>query len=156
MSFRKLTVKSLSTFFGIGYLPFIPGTFGSIAGLLLFCLVRENPAGFTVVFFSLFIAGFLVCAEAEKVFQRKDAKYIVIDEVAGMFISLAFLPSYEIKIIVCAFFIFRLLDTFKPYPAGCFEKLEGSLGVMGDDIVAGLYTNLVLQVFFRLAAFKAS
>lgn len=62
-----------------------------------------------------------------------------------MLLSLLFLP-YDIKLVVVAFVIFRILDTLKPYPVGKLERLKGSLGIMSDDIVAGLYTNIMLQV----------
>jgi phosphatidylglycerophosphatase A len=65
-----------------------------------------------------------------------------------------FLPA-DFKIVVLAFLIFRILDTFKPYPAGRLQNLHGSAGVMVDDLIAGIYTNIVLQVILKLVSFKA-
>ncbi|MCM8789576.1 MAG: phosphatidylglycerophosphatase A, partial [Candidatus Omnitrophica bacterium] len=88
-------------------------------------------------------------------FEKKDAKNIVIDETSGMMLSLLFLP-YQSKILILGFFIFRLLDTLKPYPAGRIQNIKGSIGVMGDDIVAAVYTNIILQAVTRLVSFIAS
>ena len=152
---RQEIIKLISTFFYVGYLPLIPGTFGSIAGLFLFFLIKNSI--FNLIFFTslLIILGFAATGEAENIFKKKDASYIVIDEVNGMLLSLLFLP-YDIKAVIIAFFIFRILDTLKPFPADRFQNLRGSLGIMGDDVVAGIYTNIILQVALRLASFKAS
>jgi len=155
MDIRKFTFKTLSTFFYIGYLPFIPGTFASIVGVFLFYLIKDNSAMHILFTLTLIILGFLVAGKAEEIFQRKDARCIVIDEVAGMLLSLIFIP-YDIKLVIIAFIIFRILDALKPYPAGTLQNLKGSLGIMSDDIIAGLYTNIILQVVLRLASFRAS
>lgn len=148
----KFIVKTISTFFYIGYLPLIPGTFGSMAGLLIFFLVKGNLFIYTCAFIAL---GFLTSGRAEEAFGYKDASCIVIDEVAGMLLSLLFLP-YNLKTIIIAFCLFRILDSIKPYPANKLQSLKGSLGIMSDDIVAGLYTNIILQVVLRLVSFRAS
>lgn len=91
--------------------------------------------------------------KAERIFSKKDAKYIVIDEISGMLLSLIFIPYYNIKIVLVGFVLFRSLDALKPYPASRIQGLYGSLGVMGDDIIAGLYTNIILQILFKLRFF---
>lgn len=151
---QKIAVKVLATFLYVGYLPFIPGTFGSIAGVLLFYFLK-GKVFISIFTLSLTILGFLVAGKAEKIFNKKDARCIVIDEVCGMLLSLIFLP-YDIKLVIIAFFVFRILDALKPYPAGVFHNLRGSLGIMSDDIVAGLYTNLILQAVLRLPSFRIS
>jgi len=155
MKIGNLAVKITSTFFYIGYLPFIPGTFGSLAGLALYYFVKDSMFAYVLLVLILAILGFLSAGRAEKVFQMRDPKYVVIDEVVGMLLSLMFLP-YDIKLVVSGFFLFRLLDTLKPFPIGRLERLDGSKGIMGDDIMAGLYANIVLQVVFRLTSFTAS
>jgi len=152
---RKVIIKVTSTFFYVGYLPLIPGTFGSLAGILLFYLVRADAVIFVLSTCVLIILGFLVSGQAERNENKKDASCIVIDEVSGMLLSLIFIP-YDARLVVLAFLIFRILDTLKPYPAGILQRLKGSAGIMSDDIVAGLYTNIVLQVIARLASFIAS
>ena len=155
MNIRKTIVKILSTFFYIGYLPLIPGTFGSLAGLFLFWLTKNEVILYSGLTLILIIFGFLVTGEAEEIFHKKDAKFIVIDEVSGMLVALLFLP-YNLKTVIIGFFLFRLLDTLKPFPANKLEQLKGSLGVMADDIIAGLYTNIILQIVFRVTSFKTS
>lgn len=155
MRFLNLTIKTLSTFFYTGYLPFMPGTFASIVAVLLVCLVRNNNFMHLVLTLVFLTLGFLISGRAESLFKKKDASFIVIDEVAGVFLSFIFIP-YDIRLIVIGFFLFRILDALKPYPAGSIQELRGSLGIMGDDIVAGLYTNIILQVVLRLASFNIS
>ena len=155
MKIRQEIIKLISTFFYTGYLPLIPGTFGSMAGLLVFYLIKDNTSVFALVTFVILILGFAVTSEAENIFRRKDASCIVIDEVSGMLLSLLFLP-YSARVVVIAFFLFRILDTLKPYPAGRLQNLKGSLGIMSDDIVAALYTNIILQLALRFISVKAS
>lgn len=148
-------VKILSTFFYVGYLPFIPGTFGSLAGICLFFPVKGNtPAHIFLTAISLFL-GFLTAGQAERIFRKKDAKFIVIDEVSGMLLSLLFIP-YDIRLLFFAFFLFRILDWLKPYPARRLQGFTGSIGIMSDDIVAGIYTNLILGVVLRCVSFRIS
>jgi phosphatidylglycerophosphatase A len=155
MEIRKTVVKSLSTFFYVGFLPFMPGTFGSLSAILIYYFIKDNYFIYIASTIGLIALGFLVTSEAEKIFNRKDSSYIVIDEVSGMLLSLIFIP-YDVKLVIVAFIIFRILDTLKPYPCGSFQELKGSVGVMGDDIIAALYTNIVLQIVLRLASFKIS
>ncbi|OGX41245.1 MAG: hypothetical protein A2984_02490 [Omnitrophica WOR_2 bacterium RIFCSPLOWO2_01_FULL_41_12] len=146
-------IKILSTFFYIGYLPLIPGTFASITGVFLFYFLKDNLLIYIFSILFLLLIGILVGERAEEVFQRKDCPFIVIDEVLGMLLSLIFIP-YDIKLVIIAFVIFRILDTLKPYPASMLQNLKGGIGIMGDDIVAGLYTNIILQLALRLAVFS--
>lgn len=155
INMRNFIVKVLSTFFYIGYLPFMPGTYGSMAGLFLFFLIKDNILLHILFVLLSMLLGFLVSGRAEKIFNQKDAKCIVIDEVSGMLLTLLFIP-YELKLVIIAFVLFRILDGLKPYPADKLQNLRGSMGVMSDDIIAGLYANIVLQVVLRLASFKAS
>ncbi|MFA5287062.1 MAG: phosphatidylglycerophosphatase A [Candidatus Omnitrophota bacterium] len=151
----KFSVKLLSTFFYIGYLPLIPGTFGSLAGVVLFFLVKITALNYTLFTLAIIVLGFLVCGQAEKAAQKKDPSCVVIDEVSGMLLSFLFIP-YDIKLVIIAFILFRILDMLKPYPAGRLERLKGSVGIMSDDLIAGLYTNLILQVVIRVTSFKVS
>lgn len=144
-------IKLITSFFYLGHSPFMPGTIGSVGGLIVYFLVRNNEIlyGFCMIF--LFMLGVLFAGEAERVYNRKDAQMIVIDEATGMLLSLFFVP-FSIFSVVLGFFLFRIFDILKPYPAKRTEKLAGSMGVMFDDIIAGLYTNLILQIIFRLIA----
>ena len=139
-----------STVFFIGYLPLIPGTFGSIAGVGLFYLLKTvNPVTYFLFILGIIILGLATSGQTEKILNKKDPGCIVIDEVAGMLIALSFIP-YDFKIIFLAFLIFRILDTLKPFPAGRLQYLHGSVGVLADDIIAGIYTNIVLLLILKL------
>ncbi|MFH0827732.1 MAG: phosphatidylglycerophosphatase A [Candidatus Omnitrophota bacterium] len=141
--------KLIATFLGVGYLPFFPGTFGSAAALILFLIVKP---GFIAqcVFLAVFtVLGFSFSGKAEKLFNSKDPKYIVIDEVAGMFLTLLFVP-WDFNLLLIGFLLFRVLDTAKPFPAGRLQNLPGSAGIMLDDISAGIYANLILQFLSRV------
>ena len=151
----KAFVRIISTFFYVGYLPLIPGTFGSFAGLILFYFIQDNPVHLVLGFIIVTVTGFFICGPAENLMQKKDPPCIVIDEVSGMLLSLLFIP-YDLKLMILGFFIFRLLDTLKPFPVSRLERLRGGLGIMSDDLMAGLYTNIILQVAVRLTSFKVS
>ena len=141
--------RTISTFFYIGYLPFIPGTFGSLAGIILFYLVKNSKPQYFVLTLAVTVLGFIAATKAEESFKRKDPGCIVIDEVSGMLISFIFLP-YDLRLVIAGFFLFRLLDTLKPYPAGSLQRMRGAMGIMIDDIIAGIYTNLILQIVSRI------
>jgi phosphatidylglycerophosphatase A len=135
---------------GAGYLPGVPGTWGSLVGLLLFWPLRHLTSWpllatvAAVAFLSCWIAGL-----AEGLIGSKDPQVVVIDEIAGMFVSLTLLP-FSWKIAAAGFFLFRLFDVWKPFPARLFqEKLPGGWGIVGDDLMAGVYANLVLRVLIR-------
>jgi phosphatidylglycerophosphatase A len=143
-------VKAISTVFFIGYLPLIPGTFGSIAGVGLFCLLKSTAwVTYFLFILGIILLGLITSGRTEKLLNKKDPGCIVIDEVVGMLIALSFIPD-DFRIIFLAFLIFRILDTLKPFPAGRLQHLRGSVGVLADDIIAGIYTNIVLLLILRL------
>ena len=144
-------IKFITSFFYLGHSPFMPGTMGSLGGLFIYFLVRNNEIlyGFTILF--LFLLGVLFSGEAERIYKRKDAQMIVIDEACGMLLALFFVP-FSMFSVILGFFLFRIFDILKPQPAKRLEKLAGSLGIMFDDIVAAIYTNVILQIIFRIVA----
>ena len=148
-------VKFISTFGFVGYLPVAPGTYASIAGLLIYLFIKDNPVVSSSILLLVIVTGFLITTRAEKVFNKKDASCIVIDEVAGMLVSLMFLPS-DPRVFMLAFLVFRLLDILKPYPADRLQYVKGSAGIMSDDLVVGLYTNALIQIGLRLATLRTS
>lgn len=146
-------IKPAITFFYTGYFPVAPGTFGSLAGLGLYFLVKNNPQLYFLAFALVTAAGILLSGEGERIFGRKDPNCVVIDEVSGMLLSFAFLP-YDVRIVVAGFILFRAFDALKPFPADRLQSLKGSAGIMSDDIMAALYTNFLLQVVVRLNVLK--
>jgi len=147
--------KIISTVFYTGYFPLIPGTFASFLAVCIVYLIGANNGLLILLVVLSFVAGFLTSGRAERLFGRKDARPIVIDEFCGVFISFLFLP-YDLRLIIVGFLTFRILDALKPYPAGSFERKPGSIGIMSDDIIAGIYTNIVLQFVFRFASLSIS
>jgi len=145
--FSTFFLKLISSFFFIGYLP-VPGTFGSLAGLGIYLWLKASPVPVLAACGACLAVGWLVCGPAERAFGTKDPGHIVIDEVAGILLALVFVP-FDFKLILIGFFFFRLLDTLKPYPAGRIQDLHGASGIMLDDVVAAIYTNLVLQIIAR-------
>ncbi len=142
-------VKPVITFFYAGYCPVAPGTAGSLAGLGLYYLVKGSPQLYLLAFALVTAAGILLSGEGERIFGRKDPNCVVIDEVSGMLLSLALLP-YDVRIVVAGFILFRVFDALKPFPADKLQFLKGSAGIMSDDIMAALYTNVLLQIVVRL------
>jgi phosphatidylglycerophosphatase A len=130
----------------IGFIPIAPGTFGSALGLLVFLLVRQvaSPAGELAVIVVLFAVGVWSGTIAEHRLKGTDPAPVVLDEVVGMLITLALLPVTAAGAIM-GFFVFRLFDVIKPWPSARMERLPGGLGVMADDAMAAVYSNLVMQ-----------
>ena len=142
-------IKLITSFFYLGHSPFMPGTVGSLAGLVVYLLVKDSVLlyGFAALF--LFTLGVMFSSEAERVYRRKDARMIVIDEVCGMMLALFLVPATAASI-VTGFLLFRIFDIIKPPPARRVEKFTGAFGIMFDDIIAALYTNIILQIIFRI------
>ncbi len=130
-----------------GYFPIAPGTVGSAAGLLVYALVwwTQSPAVEIALIIGLFAAGVWAGTAAEQYFGGIDPGPVVIDEVVGMLITLAFIPVGW-SAMMMGFLLFRVFDVLKPYPAGRFEQLHGGLGVMADDAMAAVYANISLRI----------
>ena len=134
-----------------GYSPIAPGTVGSAAGLVVYLLVwwAQSPVLEAALILGLFGVGVWAGTAAERYFGGIDPGPIVIDEVVGMLITLAFIPVGW-SAALAGFVLFRIFDVIKPYPAGRFERLHGGLGVMADDAMAAVYANLSLRLVMWL------
>lgn len=144
MGRRKKIILGLASVFGLGFLPFCPGTAGSLAGVLIFWLI-SNQAVFLFIALSLTGLAFFISPAAEKALGQKDSQKIVIDELAGMMVAFIFIPRQPFFILT-GFVIFRFLDIVKVFPANRIDKKGGRFRVTGDDLVAGAYTNIALQL----------
>jgi phosphatidylglycerophosphatase A len=136
----------VATGLGLGYSPLAPGTFGAALGVALFWLARGWPlwaqaAGAVVLFF----VGVAASNRLATLLGKKDPGRAVIDEVAGMWVSLLMLPLGW-RTALAAFVAFRITDTLKPWPARQMEGLRGGWGIMADDMMAGVYANLLVRV----------
>lgn len=144
--------KLLGSGFYTGYFRFASGTWGSIAALIIYLIPGfENPS-LMIFMISLFILIGVPIASKFEVLYGKDPKECTIDEVVGMWITLLFLPK-KIWWIVLAFLIWRALDIIKPFPARKLEDVKGGWGVLLDDIIAGIYSFISIQLiiyFFNM------
>ena len=136
----------------LGYVPVASGTFGSAAGLVVFYAVRstESAAVELASIIVLFAVGIWSATVTERHLGAVDPAPVVVDEVVGMLITLAFLPV-SVGGALVGFFIFRALDVLKPWPSGRFERLPSGLGVMADDGMAALYGNLAMRGLMAVA-----
>jgi len=134
----------------LGYSPLAPGTVGTLAAFAVYWWLV--PAGYWVlVVGAVAIAvGIWAGGVAEKVWQKKDPGRVCVDEFAAYFVAVAFLPKTA-AYAVAAFILSRIFDILKPFPAGRSQRLPGGWGIMADDVVAGVYANLVLQGIRALA-----
>src|SRR5512141_2257366 len=124
----------VSTVAYVGYFPIAPGTAGSAVALIVYALLvwTHSTAAYLAATLALFAVGVRAATIAERYVGGIDPGPVVIDEVVGMLITLAFVPvSWKAALI--AFVVFRVFDVIKPYPAGRLERLSGGLGVMADD-----------------------
>jgi phosphatidylglycerophosphatase A len=151
---------------GVGYSPVAPGTCGSIVGVGLYLLVRQASArvfafatargwsdeSFHTTFMLLLIAilasiGVWAASRAEKLLGRKDPGAVVVDEVVGQMIAFVFVPfNAGVWTIITGFIAFRLFDIWKPYPIRHLEALKGGLGIMADDVLAGIYAAILMSL----------
>jgi phosphatidylglycerophosphatase A len=133
-----------------GYLPKAPGTWGSLVGLLLFLLLQPlDLLPYLAVVLVLFIAGTLAAGEAEKILDNRDPGVVVIDEIVGMLITMSGVPLTPLTLFL-GFVLFRFFDIAKPFPVNFFDsRFHGGLGIMLDDVVAGLYSLVFLHILLR-------
>ena len=157
---------------GVGYFPIAPGTWGSAVGVGIYLILHwavAKPSGMTghinsqILFTALLLivalvismAGIWAATQVERLQARKDPGVVVIDEVAGQLITFLFIPVFsQWWLIVTGFFMFRLFDIWKPYPIRRLEALESGLGIMADDVLAGLYAASAVSLILLLSALR--
>jgi len=143
--------KILATFFGGGYSPIAPGTVGSIFA----CLVVYALSAFVEINFALilgmsiltFLIGKWSIDYLSNIWIHDDNK-IVVDEALGIFVSLLYVP-YSWQMLLCGLIVFRFFDIVKPLGIRRIDKMNSNYAVMFDDVLAGIYTNIILQIIFR-------
>jgi len=140
----------IATGFYSGYLPKAPGTWGSLVGLLLFFLLHTLSLEiYLAVIASIFLLGTFAAGEAEKIMDHPDPGLVVIDEIVGMLITMIAIPATPL-LMVLGFILFRIFDIWKPFPVDFFDqRFHGGLGIMLDDIMAGIYSLIILHVLIR-------
>jgi len=143
----RIVTRLITSMLGVGYFPYAPATAASALLAILVYLLGEPPVtAYLVGLPGLFLVGVYLSGMAEREWGR-DAGKIVIDEVLGFFVTIAFLSIGEnAGGLALAFFLFRFFDIIKPFPVGVSQKLPGGWGVMTDDLLAGLYANATFRL----------
>lgn len=137
--------RFFATGFFAGYSPVVPGTAGSLVGLIIYAVVRTDDAiVFAVLTLIAFIIGVFTSSKMEK-HLGDDPPVVVIDEIVGMWISLFLLPK-SLSVALSSFVLFRVYDIVKPPPARQLEHLMNGWGIMLDDVAAGIYANLTVRL----------
>ena len=141
-------IKFLATGCYLGLIPKAPGTFGTLLGIpLSYLFLSLGEYGYYIATL-LFIFLSIVIAELyDRTLKEHDHQTIVIDEVAGYLVAFIGLP-FQIFWIVLAFLLFRFFDVLKPFPINRLDRIKGGLGIVLDDLGAGLITNIILQILF--------
>ena len=142
-------IKLIATFFCIGYLPFMPGTWGSLAGVLIYFFIRNNPFIYLLVLILLLVLGFYAAGKKKTLLGKKDDKRIVIDEVCGILLLYLLIPI-EPAYLAAGFVLYRIFDILKPYPIKRAEGAGGSFGIMIDDIIAALYSFVAITLYLMM------
>jgi phosphatidylglycerophosphatase A len=139
----------IATVFGAGYSPLVPGTVGSAVTVALLWLIPFSSAGLVLFLVAVVVVGTWAAHRAERVIGGKDPGAIVIDEVAGMTLSVVAFPLTP-SVLLVGFVLFRIFDVWKPPPARESQRIRGGVGVMIDDLIAGLYALAIIAVSRRL------
>ena len=157
MKFRERALLFVATGFFIGTVPFAPGTFGSLIGLpVCFLLSRLNLLQSVIYILVFILVAIGIASAAEKILKQKDPGQIVIDEIAGLMVTFAGLP-FNLKTALAGFIIFRVFDILKPFPIRILERrVGGGTGVVLDDVLAGVYGNLILRLVIYVTGINVS
>jgi len=144
-------IMAIATGLYSGYLPKAPGTWGSLVGLLLFFLLHTlSLPVYLAIVAGLFLVGSFAAGEAEKIMDHKDPGLVVIDEIVGMLITMIGVPAAPLTMTL-GFILFRIFDITKPFPIHLVDqRLHGGVGIMLDDVIAGIYSLIILQVLVRV------
>lgn len=133
-----------------GRIPIAPGTAGTVVGVLLYLLVRDlSSLWYGAVCVGVTLLGTWAAGYADCILRAKDSPSIVIDEIAGFLVAMFLIP-FAWGSVAAGFILFRFFDILKPWPLKRLQDVPGGPGVMLDDIGAGIYTNVILQIVCRL------
>ncbi len=140
----------LGTFFYLGYSPIAPGTVGTAGAILIYYLLTY----FSQAIYFLFLLGFIILSvrvstKASAALEKADPGQVVIDEVCGYLVTMFLIPTNSLNIVL-GFFLFRFFDVLKPPPVRRLENLPSGLGIVADDVAAGIYANIVLHIITKL------
>ena len=143
-------VKFFATCFGLGYSPIFPGAVGVIFATVIAYLIHPLPLfNKILITLILIVLAIPLSTKAEELFQKKDCKKIIIDEVVGILIATIWFTNLSIMMFISILFIYGLFDVINIYPANIIEKLYGGWGIVIDDIIAGIYTALTIFLLLK-------
>jgi phosphatidylglycerophosphatase A len=147
----KRFILFLATGFGVGYSPVAPGTLGTLVAIPIYYFLSGIPSPlYEITLGGFFFLAVWISENAERFFGKKDDQRIVIDEIMGFLITMLWIPK-TVRFIIIGFFLFRFFDILKPFPIRRLEKgLKGGYGVVLDDVLAGVYGNIILQLIGRI------
>ncbi len=140
-------INLLATVFYLGYSPIAPGSLGTLMGLIIYVLfIKPENAIFYWIFLLVFtVFSIVICDKAETISKQKDPHHIILDEVCGFLFCMFLLPK-RLLLIIIGFILFRVFDIVKNPPVNKIEKIQGGIGIVLDDIYAGLVTNVILHI----------
>ena len=146
MLILKRFILLLAAGFGAGYAPIAPGTAGTLVAIPHFLILSSISSPlYELTILAFFFLASWISGEAQRCWGRKDHPRIVIDEIMGYLVTMLWLPR-TLLFIILGFFLFRFFDIVKPPPIRLLEKVRGGYGVVLDDVLAGVYANIVLQI----------
>jgi len=147
----KHFILLLATGFGVGTSPIAPGTLGTLVAILIYYFLSEiSPPLYEITLIGFFFLSVWVSENAERFFRKKDDQRIVIDEIIGFLTTMLWVPK-TIRFVIIGFFLFRFFDILKPFPIRRLEKgFKGGFGVVLDDVLAGVYANIVLRLIYGI------
>ena len=145
--YLKNPLHCLSLGFGCGLSPIAPGTVGTLLGVGLYWLLADfDVAVYVVIVLGLIVIGILTAAYTSRALEAQDPSAIVIDEVVGILVACIALPESFVWLVL-AFVLFRAFDILKPWPIAWIDRYGvGGVGIVGDDLLAGVYTLVCIQV----------
>jgi phosphatidylglycerophosphatase A len=157
LNLKEKIANFLASGFFVGKIPFAPGTIGTLVAVpIMFLYWEKGVLTQVLITISVFLIGFwastVIVGDTSNTHEKVDPDFIVIDEIAGFMVSMIGIPLSPIYLLI-AFVLFRIYDIFKPPPIKWFEKLPSGLGIMADDIIAGIYVLVIMHIlvnFFKV------
>lgn len=141
-------IKFIASVGYLGHVPLMSGTITSAVFTFVIYYWITNPTLYFFLGAFVIIIGLLISSRAAFIYNHGDPREVVIDELAGLFVALFFIP-HQARAFLIAFLLFRFFDILKPWPIRALEKIRGSLGIMLDDLLAGLLANLITHFLLR-------
>ena len=143
----------LASFAYLGFIPVAPGTFGTLGGVCVYYLLIRitDNLGYMVFLTVFLIFSIMISGYAEKVLGEDDPNKVVIDEVTGFLVTMTMIPFTLINLLI-GFLLFRFFDIVKPFPIRRIEKIGGGVGVVLDDVAAGIWANVSLLIILKVSS----